>query len=231
MLKKLEIIKKIPFFSALSGKELEEVAQKFTEREFKKGEYLYWEGGPANFLYVIKEGKVKVLKHSAEGKEIVLEVVTPGEVCGGGAIFSEIQYASARAEESSKVYSLSKKDLLTLVSAYRSLAQEVIIFLGKKLMQAHQMMIGLVSGKVEKRMAVLLLGLSEKHGSPVPEGIKINLRLTRRDMADFVGTTVETAIRVLSRFRKEGILTSSSKEIIIKNKEKLRELARDSKGY
>lgn len=228
MLKKVQILKKIPFFSTLPEKELLEISQKFTQREFSRGEYLFWEGGPATSLYVIKEGKVKVFKHSSQGKEIALEVVTPGEICGGGVIFSETQYATARAEEKSKVYSLIKRDLLELIRTHKSLAEEVIIFLGKKLMQTHEMMLGLISGKVEKRMAVLLLGLSEKHGSSVPEGIKINLRLTRQDMADFAGTTVETAIRVMSRFKKEGVLKSDSREIILKDIHKLREIIKDS---
>lgn len=155
MLKKLEILKRVPFFSVLSEKELLEISQKFTEREFGKGKYLFWEGGPATSLYVIKQGKVKVFKHSSHGKEMALEFVTPGELCGGGAIFSETQYASARAEEKSKVYSLSKRDLLWLISTHKSLAQEIIVFLGKKLMQTHEMMLGLISGRVEKRVAVL----------------------------------------------------------------------------
>ena len=226
MLKKLEIVRKIPFFSGLSENELLEISQKFIEKEFRKREYLFWEGEPADCLYVIKAGKVKVLKHSAEGKEIVLEVLTPGEICGGGAMFSESQYASARAEEKSKVYCLSKKDFFSLIRTHGNLAQGVITFLGKKLMQVHEMMIGLISEKVEKRMAALLLGLSEKHGSPVPGGVKINLRLTRQDMADFVGTTVETAIRVMSRFKKEGILATDSREIILKDKAKLKELVK-----
>ena len=226
MIKKVEIVKRIPFFSSLSENELLQISQKFIEKEFKMGEYLFWEGEPATCLYVIKTGKVKILKHSAEGKEIVLEVVTPGEICGGGAIFSETQYASARAGERSKVYCLSRNDLLLLIRTQKDLALEVIIFLGKKLLQVHEMMIGLISGKVEKRIAVLLLGLSEKHGTPVREGIKINLKLTRQDMADFVGTTVETAIRVIGRFKKMGILSSGSKEIILKNREKLKELVK-----
>ncbi len=226
MIKKTEIIRKIPFFSSLKENELLQISQKFIEKEFKKGGYLFWEGEPAACLYVIKTGKVKVLKHSAQGREIVLEVITPGEICGGGTIFSETQYASARAEERSKVYSLSKKDLLFLIKNHQNLALEVIIFLGKKLLQAHEMMISLISRKVEKRIAALLLGLTEKHGSNVPEGIKISLKLTRQDMADFVGTTVETAIRVISRFKKMGILAPGSKEIILKNREKLKEIVK-----
>jgi len=226
MLKKLEIIKRVPFFSDLSEDKLLHISQNFIEREFKKGEYLFWEREPATCLYVIKEGRVKILKHTVEGREVLLEIVTPGETCGAGLIFSGIQYASAQALENSKVYCLSKADLLELIRTHKNLAENIIIFLGKKLMQAHEMMMGLVWGKVEQRIAALLLGLSEKHGSTVPEGIRINLRLTRQVMADFVGTTVETAIRVMSRFKKEGILTSDSKGIIVKDKERLKELTR-----
>lgn len=67
-------------------------------------------------------------------------------------------------------------------------------------------------------------GLCEKHGSVVNEGIRINLRLTRQDITDVVGTTVETAIRVMSRFKKQGILTTESKHIIITDRKKLQEM-------
>ena len=66
-----------------------------------------------------------------------------------------------------------------------------------------------------------LVELCEKHGSLVKEGIRINLRLTRQDIADIVGTTVETAIMVMSKFRKQGILTTDSKHIVVISKEKL----------
>lgn len=226
MLNKLAIIKRVPFFSGLTEDELLPISYKFAERKIKKGEYLFWEREPATCLYVIKEGRVKILKHSAEGREVLLEIVTPGETCGAGVIFSGTQYASARALENSKVYYLSKQDLLGLIRTHKNLAENIIIFLGRKLLQAHEMMMGLVWGKVEQRIAALLLGLSEKHGSQVPEGTRINIRLTRQDMADFVGTTVETAIRVISRFKKEGILTSDSRGIILKDKERLKELTR-----
>lgn len=226
---KLRILGKVPFFQDLSNSELSQICKSFTQREFKKGQYIFWEGDPAGWLYVIKEGKVKVVKHTASGKEMVLEIVTPGDICGGGAIFSEIHPASAKAAERTITFSISKQNLFGLLAKYQSLAQGIIIYLGEKLMKAHEMIMALASSRVDKRIAALLLGLSEKHGSPVPEGIKINIRLTRQDIADIVGTTVETAIRVMSKLKKQGLITSDPKNIILVNREKLQNLvAEDS---
>ena len=218
---KIAILRKIPFFKGVSDSDLKEISHKFFENEFKKGEYLFWEGDPSSWLHVVKQGKVKITKHSFAGKEMVLEIVSPGEICGGSVIFSQTQVASAQAIEPVSTYSLSKKDFLLLLERYHKLAVQIIMYLGEKLMKAHEMMISLVSSKVDRRIAALLIGLSEKHGSLVPQGIRINLRLTRQDIADIVGTTVETAIRVMSRFRKHGMLIMDSKHIVITDKEKL----------
>jgi CRP-like cAMP-binding protein len=110
------------------------------------------------------------------------------------------------------------------LSTYKMLAVEFILYLGEKLMKAHEMMMSLVASNVEKRIAALLLGLCEKHGSHTGQGIRINMRLTRQDIADIVGTTVETAIRVMSKFGKQGILTTESKHIVVTSKEKLSKL-------
>jgi CRP/FNR family transcriptional regulator len=221
---KLKILGKVPFFQDLSKTELAQICQSFAQREFKKGEYIFWEGDPASWLYVIKEGKVKVVKHTASGKEMVLEIITPGDICGGGAIFSQTYSASAKAVEKTIAFYISGQNLFNLLSKHQNLAKGIILYLGGKLMKAHEMIMALASSRVDKRIAALLLGLSEKHGSPVPEGIKINIRLTRQDIADIVGTTVETTIRVMSKLKKQGLITSDSKKIILTNKQKLQNL-------
>ena len=221
---KLRILNKVPFFQDLSNAELAQICQSFNQREFKRGEYIFWEGDPASWLYVIKEGKVKVVKHTASGKEMVLEIITPGDICGGGAIFSQTYSASAKAVEKTKAFSISGQNLFNLLGKHQNLAKGIILYLGGKLMKAHEMIMALASSRVDKRIAALLLGLSEKHGSPVPEGIKINIRLTRQDIADIVGTTVETAIRVMSKLKKQGLITSDSKKIILTDREKLQNL-------
>lgn len=221
---KIAILKNVPFFKGVSNSVLKKICEKLSENKFRRGQYLYWEGDPSDRLYVIREGKVKITKCSSAGKEMVLEIVSAGEICGGSAIFSHAPLASARAVEHVSAYSLSKKDFVQLLRNHNNLAIHFIMYLGEKLMQTHEMMLSLATSKVEKRIAALLMGLCEKHGSAVPQGIRINLRLTRQDIADIVGTTVETAIRVMSRFRKQGILTTESKHIVITSKDKLNKL-------
>jgi CRP-like cAMP-binding protein len=221
---KIAVLKKVPFLKGLSSVDLAKISQKFSETQFEKGNYLYWEGDLADRLYVIKQGKVKITKGSSSGKEIVLEIVSTGEICGGSAVFSQTNPTSALAAEDVIAYSLSKVDFLGLLGTYKNLAIQFIMYLGEKLMKAHEMMMSLVVSNVEKRIAALLMGLCEKHGSHTPQGIRINLRLTRQDIADIVGTTVETAIRVMSKFGKQGILKTESKHIVVTSKEKLSRL-------
>jgi CRP/FNR family cyclic AMP-dependent transcriptional regulator len=221
---KTTVLKKVPFLKGLSDTDLKQVAQKFSETRFKRGEYLYLEGDPSDRLYVVKSGKVKITKGSSSGKEIVLDIISSGEICGGSAVYSQVNPASALAAEDVIAYGLSKKDFLRLLSTYRTLAVQFIMYLGEKLMRAHEMMMSLVASNVEKRIAALLLGLCEKHGSQTAQGIRINLRLTRQDIADIVGTTVETTIRVMSKLGKQGILITESKHIVVTSKEKLSRL-------
>ena len=205
---KIAILRKVPFLKGLSTSDLQKISRRFSETQFKKGEYLCWEGDPTDSLWVIKQGKVKITKGSSSGKEIVLDIVSSGELCGGSAVYSDVYPASALAVENVTAYALSKRDFFALLGAYRNLAAQFIMYLGGKLMKAHEMMMSLVASNVEKRIAALLVGLCEKHGSQTSQGIRINLRLTRQDIADIVGTTVETAIRVMSKFAKNGILTT-----------------------
>jgi CRP/FNR family cyclic AMP-dependent transcriptional regulator len=219
---KIAILKHVPFFQGVSRSALRKICERLFENEFRKGQYLYWEGDPSDRLYLVSQGRVKITKCSSSGREMVLEIVTSGEICGGNAIFSHTQLASAQAIEHVSAFSLSKKDILQLLSSQNKLAIHFIMYLGEKLMQTHQMMLSLATSKVDKRIAALLMGLCEKHGSKVSRGIRIDLRLTRQDVADIVGTTVETTIRVISRFRKQGILITDAKHIIITDREKLR---------
>jgi CRP-like cAMP-binding protein len=221
---KIAVLKRVPFLQGLSASDLKSISQKFSEVRFARGEYLYWEGDPSDRLYVVRRGKVKITKGSTSGKEIVLDILSSGEVCGGSAVYSATNPSSALAVDHVVAYALSKRDFLQLLETYRSLSTQFIMYLGGKLMKAHEMMMSLITSNVEKRIAALLMGLCEKHGSQTPQGIRINLRLTRQDIADIVGTTVETAIRVMSKFGKQGILTTESKHIVITSKKKLSSL-------
>ncbi|MBN1504098.1 MAG: Crp/Fnr family transcriptional regulator [Candidatus Eisenbacteria bacterium] len=218
----LSAARKIPFFRNLCESDLSAISRRFTERRFKAGDYVFREGEPSSCLYAIKKGHIKVFRESPEGHRRVLEILSAGDVCGTSGLLAGTQIASAQAVEDTEVHAMSREDFLYLLDTNKTLAREVIAFLARQLVRLHEMVINFASGRVEQRIAALLLGLSQRHGSPVRGGVKIGIRLTRQDIADIVGTTVETSIRVMSKFRKRGLVGSNSRELVITDMEGLR---------
>ncbi|MCI0329662.1 MAG: Crp/Fnr family transcriptional regulator [candidate division Zixibacteria bacterium] len=212
---KTELVRKIPFFASLSGADAKKIADLLVERTVKRGEYLFWEGDPADWLYVVKEGKIKLIKSGPNGKEMVLEMVPPGQVCGTAVIYSPTHLSSAVAESSTTAFGLRRSELEKFVYGTPQMAKAVIQYLGSRLKSAHDTITGLVTSKVETRIASVLVKLAEHHGSQTPKGVRINIPLTRKDIGDAVGATVETTIRTLSRFQKQKILATESKHIFI----------------
>ncbi len=223
--KKFQIIKGIPIFSSLTEKELKEIESLFIEEAVKKDEYVFWEGDPSNWLYVVAEGKVRVLKQSSSGKDIILEIISSGDLFGGVAVLDKRPYpASAQAMENSKILKLSRMNLLKILDHYPTVALDTVTYMGKRLRDAHEMMRSLAAERVEQRIATILLRLAEKIGVEESGGVRLDINLTRLDLAEMAGTTVETAIRVMSKFAKKGLVDSRTKKIVITDKEGLETL-------
>ncbi|MFH0871799.1 MAG: Crp/Fnr family transcriptional regulator [bacterium] len=222
--------KKLPFFSSLSDKELAEVVVPlFQEERYREDEYLFYEGDPPQGLFILREGKVKIIKHSTRGKDTILRLLGPEEMFGEVASLDGGPYpASAQALEDTVVFHLSQRDFLRLLQGYPSIALRVIEDLGRKLRDAHDLIRALTTETVEKRIATVLLKLSEKLGKVEERGIRLRIHLSRQDLADMAGTTIETAIRVLSKFTKDRLLTKEGKNIIILDRAALAALSRSS---
>jgi len=178
-------------------------------RSVDKDEYLFFEGDPADTLYLVRSGRIKVLKHSATGKEMVLEIVSAGDTVGETGILDGGAYpVSAQAMEPSQVWGIRRADYLRALDAHPDLALQTARSLGKRLQEAYQTMLSLAVERVERRIARVLLKLAAATGQRTNEGIVIGATVTRQDIADMTGTTVETAIRVMSRWTKRGLIRS-----------------------
>ncbi len=217
LVSKTEAISKIQFLHGLNDQELRKIGPYFLEFKFKKNQFLFLEGDPASKFYVIKSGRVRLLKTAASGREMVLEVMVPGQLCGGTSLFGDTHRNGAQAVEPTIAYGMSKDSYEELLIAYPKIARGIITYLGGKLMDAHDVIISLVSSKVENRIASVIVRLCENHGTPTDDGIMINIRLTRQDIADIVGSTVETTIRTISKFQKKGLLATVSGRLLVKD--------------
>jgi CRP-like cAMP-binding protein len=213
---RLQILKKSLFFSSLSDPSLKEISRLFTEEKFNRDDYIFFEGDLPEWLHIVMEGRIKLLKHSDTGKDIILQIYTPGDMFGEVSLFDRKPYAaSAQAMELSNILKLSRKDFFLFFSRHPFIATEMIVELGRQLREAHATIKSLAVDRVEQRIAHILLKLADKVGVSEKGGVMINLPLTRQDLADMAGTTVETAIRVMSRFTKSKILKPANGKIFL----------------
>jgi CRP/FNR family transcriptional regulator len=219
-------IREVSIFNTLDEKEAEELSPYLVRECFKKKEGIFAEGDQSEWLFIVTKGKVKITKLSLDGKEIILELISPADFFGAIAVLRGFPYpANAVAMEDTEVLKISRKNLMKIMDRFPSLMHFVAMDIGDRIRGSHEMLKTIALEKVESRIAVLLIKLSKKVGQKVPEGILIDMKLTKQDIAEMVGTTVETAIRTMSRFSKSGILTTKSGKIIIKDLNKLQSMS------
>lgn len=215
-------IKKIDLFKNLSDEEIKELAPYLAGATFKKKERIFSEGEPPEWFCIVLAGKVKITKLSHEGKEIILEVISPHDIFGGVAVIRGFPYpANAVAMEDSEVLKISRKNLMRLVDRFPNIMYCIALQLGDRMKSSYDSLKNIALERVEARIAALLLKLSSKVGVETKGGTLIDMRLTKQDVADMVGTTVETSIRTFSKFKKQGLLTDSDGKIVIKDREGL----------
>jgi len=213
-----QILKQSLIFSSLSKDELMDLARLTIEHNFAPGEFVFWEGDAPHGFYVVARGRIKVLKHSTSGKEFIIAFFDPGEMFGEVAVFENKSYpASAQAVTEAEVLEIKKEDFLSYISRRPQVTVEIINVLGGRLRDAQSRLRDLAGERVEQRLAMTLLMLSSKLGP--------NLPFTRQEIADMAGTTIETAIRITSRLKESGIISSIRGKITILDPVKLEQLS------
>jgi CRP-like cAMP-binding protein len=218
----------MPILSSLSQRDWEKVKHLFVEKHFGKDDYIFFEGDPSSWLGVVLDGRVKMIKHSEAGKDVVLNVISPGEMLGEVAAFNGEPYpATAQAMEPTVVASIHQDDYLRLLNQYPALALKVIEEQGRRLREAQDMIRSMAVERVERRIARILLKLAATAGSSSEDGILIELPLTRQDIAEMAGTTVETAIRTMSKFRKRGLVRTKRGRVTILEPHQLVKIAEE----
>ena len=213
-----EVLKQSLIFSGLNQTELNELTGLTIEYSFTAGNFIFWEGDALQRFYLVREGRVRILKQSSSGKEFTVAFFGPREMFGGVAAFEGKPYpASAQAVTKTRVLGIRREEFLVFLTNHPAVALKIINVLGVRLREAHERLRDLAAEKAERRLAKILLMLSSK--------ISPNLPFTRQEIADMAGTTTETAIRVLSRLKAGGIIHSARGKIVILNETKLKLLS------
>lgn len=214
----------IPILSPLNAEDRAALAPLCELRAYEKGATLFEEGDPALFIHFLFVGRVKIVK-AAPDRDLILEILGPGEPVGAVAVFEERPFpASAIALEPSGTVSIPERDFFRLIEKRPEITRRLLAGLTMRLMALNRRLADM-TGSVEYRLARLFTTLAERVGKGRPEGTFVALHLSRQDLADLVGTTIETAIRVMSRWQKEGIVETEKDGFLIRKMEGLREMA------
>jgi len=226
---KLKVVRTVPLFGALPERDWAVVADLLTERSYGRDEYVFFEGDPPEALYIIWRGRVKLLRHSREGRDVVLDVIGPSRMLGEMAVFEGAPYDfTAQAMENTVLIGIARQDFLALLRRFPRLSLAVISELGRRLRSASDLVHSLAVERVERRIARVLLKMADAAGRPADSGgTLIDVTLTRQDVADMAGTTVETAIRTMSRLRQQGIIATKRGRVVILDHGRLRNIAED----
>lgn len=212
-------------FCGLNFDQLDEVSDSKTHLYFKKRQTIFNEGSTVRGLFCIHKGKVKLHKMDIEGKEQIVRLARENQVLGYRALFSEENYStSATALEDCEICFIPKDTVMELMRKEPKMAGQALKILTSDLKNAEERTVNMAHKHVRERIADTLLMLEEHHGL-LPDGETIDSTLTRREIGGIAGTTTETAIRVISDLKEEGVIELNGKKIRIKDHRKLERIS------
>jgi CRP/FNR family transcriptional regulator len=190
----------VPIFNSLTYEEKVEVAKIITDRTFEKGQMIYMAGDRGEKLYVIHKGKVKITRLSETGKEQVIRILGPGEFMGELSLFSSSSLTgNGEALDKTTVCIIDGEKLKGLMKKYPTIAFKVLEELSKRLEKAENLIENLSLHGVEKRLAKTLLNMANGKEELI-------LKMSKRDLASYMGMSQETLSRKLTYFQDMGLI-------------------------
>ncbi len=223
---RLDILHQLPFFKGLSHEAIHEINDRFRAEGIEAGDTLYFADDPATKLYVIAIGKVKLLRYAPTGQEVVLSLLVPGDFFGGLPVIGKTTHDdTAQAHTAGCVLTITNEDFQLILRKYPTVSMALLEIVSARLSEAHETIHQLSASPIESRLAATLLKLAAKLGEKQGDGVLIQLPLSRQDLADMTGATVETISRLMSQFRKQKLIDSGRRWVAITDRAGLEELA------
>jgi len=212
------ILQKTDLFSNLSSPELQLLAARTTRKLFSTGEVLFYEGESCKGLYIISQGRLRIFKTSAGGREQVLGVNGPGETVAEVPVFDGGPYpASVIALEDTEIAFISRKDFHDYCLDHPEVALKMLAFVGARLRGLVGIIEELSFTTIRQRLVSLLVRLAQSEGKRTARGIEVLLPGSHQELANQLGTVRELVSRNLMRLQAEGLVDVDARQIVIKD--------------
>lgn len=221
-----DLLRRTTIFRRLTPDDRQRLAAVAHVRTYDKGAVLFSEGDASEELYTVVTGRVKVFKTTPRGTDVILEIFGPGDPVGAVAVYESRAYpATAVTLEPTTCVLIPGHAFFALLDAYPTMVRGLLVGLTHRLVELTNRLAELSGGKIEARLARFFLKLATDMGQPRPEGTFIPLALSRQELADMVGTTIETSIRVMSRWGKENLIRTEKDGFIVIDRPALESIA------
>jgi len=210
------VLRVTPVFRKLAPQDLHTIAQHAAVRHYDKGQVVFEQDTPSDAFYTIASGRVKIFKMLPTGKDMILEVFGKGDPLGALAAYDGRPFpASAVALEETVCIVIPRPVFFRLLEEHPSLVRGLMLGLTMRLVELTNRLAELSGTRIEPRFARLFLKLSGEMGKQERGGTFIPLALSRQELADMTGTTIETAIRIMSRWGKEEVVHTEKDGFVI----------------
>ena len=222
-----DVVRKAPLFAALDDETAETLIASMTLQHMERGDVLFREGDAGDRLYVIGEGKIKLGRSSADGRENLLAILGPGEMFGELSLFDPgARTATATAIAETQVVGLTHDQLKAFLADRPDAASTLLAALARRLRRTNESLADLVFTDVPGRVAKALIDLAGRFGRPVDGGVMVSHDLTQEELAQLVGASRETVNKALADFATRGWLRLEARAVLVQDMERLQRRAR-----
>ncbi|KKM12293.1 cAMP-binding protein [Clostridiales bacterium PH28_bin88] len=216
-------LRQVPVFQGLTEDELLEMARIVIVRRYKKNMIIFVEGEPGDGLYLVKKGKVKLSKLLEDGREKILHFLQDGDIFAEVLLFDRGPFpATAEAMEDAEIGIIRQADIEDFLRRNPGITLKILKVMSRRLRQAQLHVRDLAYMDVYARLAVTLWQLAEDHGRDTEHGRLIDIPLSQQELANLVGASRETVARIISEWKRAGVLQISRQRITVVKPEKLR---------
>ncbi|MCF8062172.1 MAG: Crp/Fnr family transcriptional regulator [Deltaproteobacteria bacterium] len=216
------LIRTIPLFSTLKESDLRRLESRLVRRRYAGGEVLFHMGDEGGNLYIIQRGRVKVTIPSVEGEEVILAILSAGEILGEiSLIDGKPRSATVQAMKDTEVLCLFREDFLEVLQERFDVVLGILEILADRLRHTDVLLAESRFMDITARLAKKLLDLTRAFGIQEENGVRIGVRVTQKDLASMVGATRESVNKQLRVLRESGLLSMTEGHIRVLDPEGL----------
>lgn len=215
-------------FAGAGDELIERLAQATTRRSLRRGEHLWRAGDEATSFHVITSGLVKICRPEGPGPATILGLFGPRESVGDVAVLSQGAYPADAivASDQAEALRIDRNTVLAAMGHAPALSASIHRSVVQHTQILHQKIQVLSAGPVERRLATLLLHLAERFGDEMEGGeVVVPVALSRTELANLVGTTMETTIRTMSRWQRSGLVETNDDGFVVRRPAELGAIA------